>query len=79
MFNSNTGCYDYACTDFYQNFTWKSNVEMKIYFMAVEFSDYEYTYTRFFDVWNHVLFDYISYSWITEWKKNKKLSEGNKL
>lgn len=51
MFNSNTGCYDYACTDFYQNFTWKSYVEMKIYFMAVEFSAYEYTYMGVFEIW----------------------------
>lgn len=63
-FNSNTGCYDYACRNFYQNFTWKkSNIEVKIlYFMAVEFSDYEYTYMGFFEVWNHALFYYIGYS-----------------
>lgn len=42
-----------------------------LYFMAVEFSDYEYTYMGFFEVWNHVLFDYISHSWIIEWKKQK--------
>lgn len=47
--------------------------------MAVEFSDYEYTYMGFFEVWNHALFDYISYSKITEWKKKQKLSEESKL